>query len=55
MILGAPYDKKIEFRTVRQREVAYSEIELGGIATSYEGRGFHPGQQLRLTLALGAA
>ena len=22
MILGAPYDKKIEFRTVRQREVA---------------------------------
>jgi hypothetical protein len=22
MILGAPYDKKIEFRTVRQREAA---------------------------------
>ena len=22
MILGAPYDKKIEFRTVREREVA---------------------------------
>jgi len=22
LILGAPYDKKIEFRTVREREVA---------------------------------
>jgi 3-oxoacid CoA-transferase subunit A len=22
LVLGAPYDKKIEFRTVRQREVA---------------------------------